>query len=135
MANWQLVVKISDLMTNDDSDDNAILIGQELAKRLRATLPIADDDVLDRLQKNDPEAYGDELYRLAELNDSIIQDIIISFESEIETVEDFNLFLNDLYNWGDDGHRLFVDSFSDVTEADLEKYEKFAKSDKNGQIL
>lgn len=82
---WDRRVKFRDLLTDDDSDENAIRVGKCIADRVSAAVPESDTF-------RDEELTG-----------------IIERLREVVDCEELNDCLNDLYDWGDCGKRLFVE--------------------------
>ena len=88
MANWKHEIKIGPLMEALKSGDKAVHEGaREIAELVRAAVP---------------------------QRDQRLEEILADFDSldEDSGDEDFNYVIDDLYDWGDEGHRLWVDSFT-----------------------
>lgn len=75
MANWRYTIDISKVLHNDDDYPTVNDKGMELAKRIRA-------------------------FRHFEEHSLYLNDIANEFE-EVETVEQFDSVLDELYDWGD----------------------------------
>ncbi len=85
MANWKRTLKIGDLHTAYQAGNlTAAMLGQDVAKRLKA-LNIPADGCIEEIA----ERLGD-----------------------VDDIEEYDDAYGDLCNWGDRGHRLWVDVFS-----------------------
>jgi hypothetical protein len=85
MANWTHKLNIADLHDKYDDGDGDITIqdmGKEVAKRIRSLI------------KNNLPRIPEYLLNEAEI-------IAEGFDSDVETVEDYDRYLADLYDWGD----------------------------------
>lgn len=87
MARWIKTVDIKDLLTDDDSPENAVKVGLAMAERLRSRLAgYLDDDPDFEEIVNDFEAVGDaQQFALSAFNDT----------------------MNRLYDWAD-GERIWL---------------------------
>lgn len=90
MANWKEKVFIRDILEMDVSETKKA--GIELAKRLRKFKCSSDPKLLD---------------------------IIEELENNVDEYDEdgFNLLLQDLYDWADEGHRLWIETFQTEEEA------------------
>ena len=82
---WDRTVRFRDLLSDDTSDENAIRVGKAIAKRVNRAIPETD-----------------------RIRDDELTDIIDQLEC-VEDCEELNSVLNDLYDWGDAGKRMFVE--------------------------
>lgn len=81
---WARKVALNGLITGDDSEEHAISIGKELAAAVDKAIP-----------KTDP------------LRDEELDDILERMQ-EVVDCDDFNYALRDLYDWADQGKRLWL---------------------------
>lgn len=81
---WDRTVKFRDLINDDTSSENAIRTGKGIASRVAAAIPESDT-----------------------LRDSELTDIIDDLE-QVEDCDELNSVLCDLYDWADEGKRLWV---------------------------
>lgn len=90
MTNWNTQkLRIKDLLTDDDSNEGAILTGEQVSKRIT------------QFHKNLPSpkfAGGDELIEIA----GLFEYITGNKELYISPLEDFNMQLDRLYDWADE---------------------------------
>jgi FMN phosphatase YigB (HAD superfamily) len=83
MPKWEKTLEVKDLWEKYENDEiNIEDLSKQVAKRLETLYP-GDDRWMD------------------------IQDFIDRFEC-VEDVEEFDDILDELYDWGDNGHRLWI---------------------------
>lgn len=81
---WARKVVVNGLITGDDSEENAIRVGKELAAAVGKAMP-----------QTDP------------LRDEELEDILERL-NEVVDCGDLNYVLSDLYDWADHGKRLWL---------------------------
>lgn len=82
---WQVQIDIADLLdTGDDSDENAQAIGKAVADKLNEGLPAGH-----------------------RLRDEALDALVESFRS-VQSCDDLDGYLDELYDWGDYNKRLFI---------------------------
>ena len=85
---WKYEVKVKDLLGDDDSNERAVEIAKELAKRMRTALP-------DKLLNVQDDDYDDEIT-------SIIEDLeTFNLEMSTDICSIFNERLDEIYDWAD----------------------------------
>lgn len=98
MAMWIAKVDISDLLTANDDADEAIRVGKEVAKRVNACM-----------------------VPFPSLHDEDLTDILQCLDETITDVEEFNYQLERLFDWGDTGNRLFLNTIPGLPLKPLHK--------------
>lgn len=86
MANWLTRIDIVDLLTEDDSDENAVCVAAEVKRRLEEAIPAGHP-----------------------LRDEELEGILCTLR-DVPEVTELNYALDRLYDWGDLGHRLFINT-------------------------
>ncbi len=89
---WKATIKIGDLHARYQAGELPIV---EVAKQLA-----------DRVEKYRDKTFLEESDEWCELDD-----IIFWFREDVQDVNDYDGVLAELYNWADEGHRLWVDKF------------------------
>ena len=82
---WDRTIKFRELLSGDDSDEESRRIGRIISERINKTIPETD-----------------------RVRDDDLTDIIENLE-DVQCRDDLNACLGDLYDWGDEGKRLFVE--------------------------
>jgi hypothetical protein len=90
---WKATIKVGDLHARYQAGELPIV---EVAKQLA-----------DRVEKFRDKTFTEETDEWHELDD-----IIFWFREDVQDVTDYDGVLNELYNWADEGRRLWVDKFA-----------------------
>lgn len=87
MAMWLIKIDISDLLSDNDNNEEAIRVGKEVALRTRAAIAA-----------------------VSSITDEDLNDILQCLEQTVTDVDEFNYQLERLFDWGDTGNRLFINT-------------------------
>lgn len=85
-AQWKRTVRFRELLDGGDSPEEAKSVGRLIAGRVSAAIP--ESDVL---------------------RDDELSFIIARLQDDVADVDDLNGLLEELYDWGDLRHRLFLE--------------------------